>query len=56
MTYAELLGHAGRHPGAFEEFYRRHAGKVVAFAVRRCSKPDASTPHKKGKGSPPWLR
>lgn len=36
----ELLGAAGRDPRAFEELYRRHVGKVVSFAARRCSSAD----------------
>jgi RNA polymerase sigma factor (sigma-70 family) len=39
MTDEQLLAHAGKDPAAFEEFYRRHVGKVVGFAVRRCSRP-----------------
>jgi RNA polymerase sigma-70 factor, ECF subfamily len=33
----QLLRDVGTDPDAFEEFYRRHVGKVVGFAVRRCS-------------------
>jgi RNA polymerase sigma factor (sigma-70 family) len=40
MTDEQLLARAGNDPAAFEEFYRRHVGKVVGFAVRRCSRPD----------------
>lgn len=39
MTDEQLLARAGEDPAAFEEFYRRHVGKVVGFAVRRCSRP-----------------
>lgn len=39
MTDEQLLARSGEDPVAFEEFYRRHVGKVVSFAVRRCSKP-----------------
>lgn len=39
MTDEQLLARAGKDPAAFEEFYRRHVGKVVGFAVRRCSRP-----------------
>lgn len=40
MTDEQLLARAGKDPAAFEELYRRHVGKVVGFAVRRCSRPD----------------
>ena len=33
----ELLRAALQDPRAFEELYRRHVGKVVSFAVRRCA-------------------
>lgn len=39
MTDEQLLARAGEDPAAFEEFYRRHVGKVAGFAVRRCSTP-----------------
>jgi RNA polymerase sigma-70 factor (ECF subfamily) len=39
MTDEQLLARAGEESAAFEEFYRRHVGKVVGFAVRRCSRP-----------------
>jgi RNA polymerase sigma factor (sigma-70 family) len=32
----ELLVRAGRDPDAFEQLYRRHVSRTVAFAVRRC--------------------
>lgn len=40
MADEQLLACAGTDPLAFEEFYRRHTGKVVRFAARRCSRPD----------------
>jgi|SRR5919204_3160179 RNA polymerase sigma-70 factor (ECF subfamily) len=35
-----LLSSAASDPRAFEEIYRRHVGRVVAFAARRCRTPD----------------
>ena len=35
----ELLATASSDPGAFEEFYRRHVAKVMAFAARRSASP-----------------
>jgi RNA polymerase sigma factor (sigma-70 family) len=35
----ELLTRCAVDPPAFEELYRRHAGRVVGFAVRRCARP-----------------
>lgn len=40
MNDEELLAEAGRDAKMFEELYRRHVGRVVAFVVRRCSRPD----------------
>jgi RNA polymerase sigma factor (sigma-70 family) len=37
---ASLLRVAGSDPRAFEVFYRRHVGAVVAFAARRCRTPE----------------
>jgi len=34
-----LLASASSDPSAFEEFYRRHVRKVMAFAARRCASP-----------------
>lgn len=33
----QLLLVMAEDPDAFEEFYRRHIGKVIGFAVRRCT-------------------
>ena len=38
-TDEELLRTARSDPRAFEELYRRHVGKVVSFAARRCATP-----------------
>jgi RNA polymerase sigma factor (sigma-70 family) len=35
-----LLARAGSDPDALETMYRRHVGKTVAFAVRRCRTPE----------------
>ncbi len=40
MTEEQLLVQAGRDRAAFEEFYRRTVARVVAFAARRCSRPE----------------
>jgi len=40
LTDAELLARIPSDPGALDHFYRRHAGRVLAFAFRRCSHPD----------------
>jgi RNA polymerase sigma factor (sigma-70 family) len=40
LTDEQLLEHAARSSAAFEEFYRRHVGKVVSFSARRCSAPN----------------
>lgn len=37
LSDEELLRAALDDPRAFEELYRRHVGKVVSFAVRRCA-------------------
>jgi RNA polymerase sigma factor (sigma-70 family) len=34
-----LLASLGRDPEALAEFYRRHVGRVVGFAARRCTRP-----------------
>ena len=36
----ELLPAIATDPEAFREFYLRHIGRIVAFAVRRCRSPD----------------
>ncbi len=36
----QLLLVMAKDPAAFEEFYRRHIAKVMAFAVRRCARPE----------------
>ena len=36
----DLLTTMATDPDAFEEFYRRHIGKVMGFAVRRCTTPE----------------
>ena len=36
----ELLAQAGSQPDALEALYRRHVGKTLAFALRRCSTPE----------------
>jgi RNA polymerase sigma-70 factor, ECF subfamily len=40
LTDAELLARIPSDAGALDRFYRRHAGRVLAFAFRRCSDPD----------------
>ena len=38
-TDAELMRRAQTDPLALELLYRRHVGRVVAFAARRCREP-----------------
>jgi RNA polymerase sigma factor (sigma-70 family) len=40
MTDEQLLAGAGGDRAAFEEFYRRTVARVVAFAARRCTRPE----------------
>lgn len=37
---AELLGLARRDPAALERLYRRHVDRLMAYAARRCSRPE----------------
>jgi RNA polymerase sigma factor (sigma-70 family) len=39
LSDEQLLARAGRDRAAFEEFYRRTVARVVAFAARRCRRP-----------------
>lgn len=40
-TDEELMTGLGKDPTALEELYRRHVGKVIAFAARRCFDPES---------------